>query len=152
MFAIKIEKISNSNLDIYFATMSKKYKIPKTKLKKMWLDRNQSYVYKEFNNILRQGKPVLEMLKQLQITEKIVKIDDNYIHEQSGFVFDPLSRKVIGRKNNNGEIQNLTEEDLEDCKQWKFDHIIPLNLDASTHLEKELEQIQLGDDDASDNE
>ncbi len=74
------------------------------------------------------------------------------IHEQSGFVFDPLSRKVIGRKNNNGEIQNLTEEDLEDCKQWKFDHIIPLNLDASTHLEKELEQIQLGDDDASDNE
>ncbi len=36
----KIEKISNSNLDIYFATMSKKYKIPKTKLKKMWLDRN----------------------------------------------------------------------------------------------------------------
>ncbi len=51
MFAIKIEKISNSNLDIYFATMSKKYKIPKTKLKKMWLDRNQSYVYKEFNNI-----------------------------------------------------------------------------------------------------
>ncbi len=42
--------------------MSKKYKIPKTKLKKMWLDRNQSYVYKEFNNILRQGKPVLEML------------------------------------------------------------------------------------------
>ncbi len=132
--------------------MSKKYKIPKTKLKKMWLDRNQSYVYKEFNNILRQGKPVLEMLKQLKITEKIVKIDDNYIHEQSGFVFDPLSRKVIGRKNNNGEIQNLTEEDLEDCKQWKFDHIIPLNLDASTHLEKELEQIQLGDDDASDNE
>ncbi len=85
------------------------------------------------------------MLKQLKITEKIVKIDDNYIHEQSGFVFDPLSRKVIGRKNNNGEIQNLTEEDLEDCKQWKFDHIIPLNLDASTHLEKELEQIQLGD-------
>ncbi len=52
----------------------------------MWLDRNQSYVYKEFNNILRQGKPVLEMLKQLKITEKIVKIDDNYIHEQSGFV------------------------------------------------------------------
>ncbi len=36
----------------------------------MWLDRNQSYVYKEFNNILRQGKPVLEMLKQLKITEK----------------------------------------------------------------------------------
>ncbi len=31
------------------------------------------------------------------------------------FVFDPWSRKVIGRKNNNGEIQNLTEEDLEDC-------------------------------------
>ncbi len=30
MFAIKIREISNSNLDIYFATMSKKYKIPKT--------------------------------------------------------------------------------------------------------------------------
>ncbi len=29
MFAIKIEKISNSNLDIYFATMSKKYKFLK---------------------------------------------------------------------------------------------------------------------------
>ncbi len=58
-----------------------------------------------------------------------------------------LVEKIITEK-----IQNLTEEDLEDCKQWKFDHIIPLNLDASTHLEKELEQIQLGDDDASDNE
>ncbi len=38
------------------------------------------------------------MLKQLKITEKIVKIDDNYIHEQSGFVFDPLSRKSLVEK------------------------------------------------------
>ncbi len=106
---------------------------------------------KNYNTIATR-KTSFRNVKTLKITEKIVKIDDNYIHEQSGFVFDPLSRKVIGRKNNNGEIQNLTEEDLEDCKQWKFDHIIPLNLDASTHLEKELEQIQLGDDDASDNE
>ncbi len=70
MFAIKIEKISNSNLDIYFATMSKKYKIPKTKLKKMWLDRNQSYVYKEFNNILRQGKPVFRNVKTIKNNRK----------------------------------------------------------------------------------
>ncbi len=66
----------------------------------------------------------------------------------------PLSRKVIGRKIISGAIQTILTDRkiLEDCKQWKFDHIIPLNLDASTHLEKELEQIQLGDDDASDNE
>ncbi len=65
----------------------------------------------------------------------------------------PLSRQVIVRKNNNGEIQNFHRRRFRRlCKQWKFAHIIPLNLDASTHLEKELEQIQLGDDDASDNE
>ncbi len=70
MFAIKIEKISNSNLDIYFATMSKKYKIPKTKLKKMWLDRNQSYVYKEFNNILRQRKTSFRNVKTIKNNRK----------------------------------------------------------------------------------
>ncbi len=56
----------------------------------MWLDRNQSYVYKEFNNILRQGKPVLEMLKQLKITEKLLKSMTIIYHEQSGFVFDSI--------------------------------------------------------------
>ncbi len=51
------------------------------------------------------------MLKQLKITEKIVKsMTIIYMNNQDVFL-DPLSRKVIGRKNNNGEIQNLTEED-----------------------------------------
>ncbi len=96
MFAIKIEKISNSNLDIYFATMSKKYKIPKTKLKKMWLDRNQSYVYKEFNNILRQGKPVLEMLKQLKIPKKLLKsMTIIYMNNQDLFSIHCLEKSLV---------------------------------------------------------
>ena len=148
MLSTKIENIYTQNLDAYYVLIAKKYKIPKTKLKTMWLNREQSYVYQYFAP-RSKDKPVLEMLKQLKVTEKIVRIKDHYIHPPTGFVFDPISRKVIGRKEGE-EIRELTEIDIEDCKQWKFDHIIPINLDNKpyTMLEKDIEQIHLGDEDS----
>jgi hypothetical protein len=149
MLKDNIENILIKNLDTFYVTLSKKYKIPKTKLKTMWSDRQQSYIFQEFTP-RSKGIPVLEMLHQLKVTEKIVRIKDHYIHPPTGFIFDPVSRKVIGIKIDktdiNSEIKELTENDIEDCKQWKFDHIIPINLDKNTiTLEKEIEQMCLGD-------
>ncbi len=60
----------------------------------MWLDRNQSSMFiKNLINILRQGKPVLEMLKQLHNNRKIVKITMTkciYMNNPGHFVCDPI--------------------------------------------------------------
>jgi hypothetical protein len=152
MLSIKLENIYKTNMDTLYASIQKKYKIPKSKLKSMWMDRDLEIAFQEFTPRIKKGQ-VLEMLKQLKVTEKIVRIQEHYVHPPSGFIFNPITRKVIGRKNNDSDqVRELTESDLEDCKQWKFDYIIPINLgkpnDNNDTLEKAIEQIHLGDDDS----
>lgn len=160
MFAKKLELISTKNIDSLCVGIFQKYKIPKSKLKVMWTDRENNS-FQEVGSRLKHGN-VLEVLMQLKVTEKILKINDHYIHPASGFIFDPISRKVIARVlNNDGtlnitsspqnfQVRQLTESDILDCKQWKFDFIIPMNLDKTdtSELEKEIELIHLGDSDS----
>lgn len=127
-----IKKVEIQHLKQFHLKVSSAYNIPILKIKKSWLERNQN----------GPSKNVLNMLKKLKVTEKIVKINNHYVHPPSGFVFDPISKKVIGKQVDGGEIKTLTENDILACRQWKFEHTIPLNLDAEREtLKNELDAL-----------
>jgi hypothetical protein len=40
----------------------------------------------------------------------------NYCHEETGFVFDPRTERVLGKQTENGDIKQLTADDLKLCQ------------------------------------
>lgn len=52
-----------------------------------------------------------------------------YVHDPTHFVFDKLSRKVIGREGKHGDVQDLKRSDIQVCRQYKFHYSIPECLD-----------------------
>jgi hypothetical protein len=61
---------------------------------------------------------------------------NNYEHPESSLVFDPKTKKVIGKQNDDGEIDELTSEDIDTCKQYNFEiSKLPDNLDSKANLD-----------------
>jgi len=60
---------------------------------------------------------------------------NNYEHPESGLVFNSKEKIVIGKQNDNGSIDDLTEEDIDKCNAFKFKYNIPVNLDHKSTLE-----------------
>lgn len=58
----------------------------------------------------------------------------NFEHSDTSLVFNNKTKKVIGKQNNSGTVDNLTPEDIETCKQHKFQYELPENLDNKTSL------------------
>ena len=96
-----------------------------------------------------------EVIKKL--TSKIPSISirrnqfDNYEHPETGFVFNDKTKKVIGKQNDDGSIEELSAEDINVCKQFKFDYSLPDNLDKKAGLD-DVEVEELSDDNEIDEE
>lgn len=54
----------------------------------------------------------------------------NHEHMETKFVFDPKTKKVIGKQLDDGNVSVLTKADLEICHMHKFEYEIPEMLDA----------------------
>jgi hypothetical protein len=61
---------------------------------------------------------------------------NNYEHPETGFVFDTRNERVVGKQQDDGSVADLTDEDIEKCKKFKFVYDIPSNLDTNTGLDK----------------
>ena len=61
----------------------------------------------------------------------------NHEHPETSFVFDPKTKKVTGKQNENGKVDPLTEEDIDLCNKYKFSYVLPDNLDSKAKLEDE---------------
>jgi Fe2+ or Zn2+ uptake regulation protein len=71
----------------------------------------------------------------------------NHEHPETSFVFDPKTKKVIGKQNENGKVDPLTEEDIDLCNKHKFPYVLPDNLDSKAKLEDEhVEELDEEDD------
>ena len=70
----------------------------------------------------------------------------NFEHDETGFVFDNKTQKVYGKQNKNGTISSLQHSDIDLCNKFKFDFVIPNNLNSKSG-DAELE---LDDDDMLD--
>lgn len=74
----------------------------------------------------------------------------NYEHAETRLIFDPDDRMVVGRQDYaSGNVLELTDEDIEVCKQYKFNYRLPENLDSN---KKGLKDIKVGEADDELNE
>jgi hypothetical protein len=65
------------------------------------------------------------------------KIDDFHVHEDSNLIIDSETKMIIGKYDiDTKSMVNLTESDIETCKQYKFRYNVPDNL-SSTNSKKE---------------
>ena len=48
--------------------------------------------------------------------------DDNFEHKETGFVIDPKTKKVFGKQNEDGEVLELTIEDIDLCLSKEIAH------------------------------
>lgn len=60
-------------------------------------------------------------------------VHGNFEHLDTGLVFDSEQQKTIcGKQQPDGTISSLTDEDIENCKKYKFKYTVPKNLDKDT--------------------
>lgn len=76
----------------------------------------------------------------------------NLEHPETGLIFDKKSQTILGKQEDDGTISELTDEDIEKCKQYKFRYNVPDNLDKKGDLSEvkvdELdEKVQQEEDD-----
>lgn len=70
----------------------------------------------------------------------------NLEHPATQLVFDKKTELVVGRQQDDGTVAELTDEDIETCKQYKFRYGTPENLDKKEDLDK-VKIDELEDDD-----
>jgi hypothetical protein len=72
---------------------------------------------------------------------------NNYEHPESSLVFDAKTKKVIGKQNEDGNIDELTSQDIDTCNQYNFQiSEVPSNLDSKASLD----DVVVGELDDSD--
>ena len=75
---------------------------------------------------------------------------NNYEHPETGLVFDNETKTVIGKQNKNGSVDDLSEDDIDQCNAFKFKFQIPSNLDSKSKLvDVKIEEL---DEDEGDDE
>lgn len=97
--------------------------------------------------------PVLHKFKKND-NEIVIKKNKfgNYEHMATCLLFNE-DKKVFGVQRENGEIAELTDDDIEACKQYKFAYVVPKNLNLSKELRTtELDELneELDDEDIED--
>ena len=101
-------------------------------------------------NSKNSQKEETPVVKKLSSAIPIVSIRrnryGNHEHSETTLVFDTKTKKAIGKQNSDGTIEELTEEDIDICNQWKFIYDIPVNLDKKTNL-TDVKIDELEDDD-----
>lgn len=81
----------------------------------------------------------------------------NFEHMETGIVFNK-DKYVIGKQNSNGNVDNLTDKEIDLCKKFKFQYKIPDNLNTNKGLsgvkvdELDDEEDELDDDDLEEEE
>lgn len=88
---------------------------------------------------------VIKKIESVQATQPIRRdANGNLVHGATGLIFsdeeDPIkkTRLVIG-VSKDGEKSKLTVEDIEKCKQYKFEYLLPDNL--ATDKDEDIEEL-----------
>ena len=74
---------------------------------------------------------------------------NNYEHPETGLVFDNDTKIVIGKQNDDGSVDPLTEDNIDQCNAFKFKFKIPSDLDQKSTL-AEVKVDELSDEEEED--
>jgi hypothetical protein len=91
----------------------------------------------------RNAKPKISSITKNLISDiPVYKLNrnrfGNHEHTDTSLVFDRISKKVIGKQNKDGTINDLSSEDINVCKQYNFSYIISENFGDTSKLEEEF--------------
>jgi len=62
-------------------------------------------------------------------------------HAETRLVFDPKTKKVIGKQEDDGTVADLTDEDIEECKKYKFQWVTPKSLEKQNLDNVKIEEL-----------
>jgi hypothetical protein len=97
-------------------------------------------------------KPIIKKLISTVSTIPIRRNQfNNHEHPETSLVFDVKTKKVYGKQQDDGSISTLTQEDIENCNKFKFDYVIPENIENKEKIEDEKVD-ELDDDEDEDDE
>lgn len=77
---------------------------------------------------------------------------NNHEHPETGLVFDKKTKKVVGKQQDDGTLSELTSEDIDQCKKFKFEYQIPDNLDRNNNNENEDTELKELEEELSEDE
>jgi hypothetical protein len=102
----------------------------------------------------KSDQPVIRTIKERTAELAIRKNKfGNFEHSQTGLVFNTENKMVYGRQVDDAVV-DLTVEDIELCKKYKFPYKIPENLNTTKNLDdikiEDLEEEVLDEDDLED--
>ena len=82
-----------------------------------------------------KGKIVPSVIKKINSVIPVISIRRNQFgnseHPDTTFVFDK-KKKVYGKQNKDGTIDELTDDDIDICNKYKFSYVLPSNLDQKS--------------------
>jgi len=113
-------------------------------------------IQQEEKRMEEQKKAVVNpVVKKISATIPLINIRRNKFNNfediNTGFVFDNLSKKVIGKQSANGTVLELTKEDINICNKYKFQFVLPSNLDKNTKVEDvKVEELEEDDGEGDD--
>ncbi len=97
-------------------------------------------ILNETQNKQQQVKTLEQQTVIKKLVEKIPKLEikknafGNYEHKETSFIFDSKTQKVYGKQNQDGNIDELSSEDIDLCNKYKFSYLIPNNLDKKINI------------------
>lgn len=70
----------------------------------------------------------------------------NYEHFETGFVFNKVSKKVIGKQSPDGSVIPLTTLHIDECKRLNLDYALPENINSGVPTDDEPDELFVSDD------
>lgn len=104
-------------------------------------------VTKQVKNVVKKEVPTSTLSNSLNIRRNT---HNNYEHSETHLVFNN-DKKVYGMQLDDGTVKKLCPEHIQLCNKYKFEYILPENLDTNKSL-KNVKIKELEEDDDFDEE
>jgi hypothetical protein len=88
-----------------------------------------------------------QLVSKLPVTAIRKNKFGNLEHNITKLVFDSKTKKATGKQNDDGTISELTDEDIQQCRKYKFEFVLPSNLDKGNLDKVNIEELDEGEDD-----
>ena len=103
----------------------------------------------------------LDVVKKLTADIPVIPLrrnaHGNLVHPETSLVFDKKLNIVVGKQEDDGTISELTDDDIEACKRFKFKYSLPDNLEKKGDLDQvkieeldESSDVEVVDDEEED--
>jgi hypothetical protein len=141
-----LQKLTKNDL----VNICKEKKIKHTGTKPELIDRLLEHKNKV---IVEKTKPIC-ISEKIQTTLETIQIRKNkfgnYEHFETRIVFDKNNQNAVGTQNDNGKIDTLTQEDIEQCKKYKFKFQLPSNITSKKSSHTKTQDETVDEDNISD--